>query len=400
MLDNAKREKPVKTRKLEKALLKACKSAPGPSAVEALAEHYLRCYKFDKAREAVEDGLLRYPESQKLRLLERRIKRTDLYGDFLKANNEITANPSPDAHANLAALYRAVGDIDKALDACARGLAAYADSVRLYLNVAELRIRRFAKNFMPKDAVIALANLEKAVSLNENDYAVSILLAEFYLAIGASEAAIGILKKILVTSPADEHAQKLLENALETTHKDEPVEDLVREVSAARRLAVNPEMLKYLEKCTRENERPAAERNVDLEQMKGALAEALRSTDGRAMVILDPKGAIAAAAAREDAPLDIDAFAAAAREIRDNTNDYALRMDLGNFENGEIEGPFGHLLVYSVERWLIAGITPETPSNRERMRKRMLEVAEDCILTAPAAEPQPAPEQAQPEQGA
>jgi tetratricopeptide (TPR) repeat protein len=398
MPDNAKQEKPINPRKMEKILQKACKVTPGPSSFEALAEHYLRQYKFDKAREVVEDGLRRYPESQKLRLLEQRIKRTDLYGDFLQASQDVSGNPTPDAYANLAALYRVVGDIDKALETCATGLAAFPDSVRLYLNVAELRIRRFAKNFMPKDAVIALANLEKAVSLNENDYAVTILLAEFYLAIGASEAAVGILKKILVTSPSDEHAQKLLETALDISRKEEPMEDLVREVSRARHMAVSPEILHYVDKCTHDGERPQVERRVDAEKMGGILTEALGSTGARAMLVLNPQGEIAAAARNEEDPVEIGAFAEAARDIHRNTNDYTLRMDLGSFQNGEIEGPFGHLLVNNVEGWLIAGITPETPSGRERMRKRMLEVAEDCILTAPPAERNEDPEAGKGEQ--
>jgi len=387
MHNTAIRNKPVNTRRLEKILLKACKDAPGPTSVETLAEHYLHCFKFDKAHEALEEGLRMYPESQKLRLLEQRIKRTDLYGDFLKASQGISTNPTPDAYAGLAALYRVVGDIDKALETCAAGLAAFPESVRLYLNVAELRIRRFAKNFMPKDAVIALANLEKAATLNENDYAVLILLAEFYLAVGASEPAVGILKKILVSNPSDEHAQKLLEAALEISRKDEPVEDLVREVSASRRMAVNPEILHYIEKCTHDGATPQVERVVDTESLKGLLADALNASGARAMLALDPKGAIAAAAHREDNPIDIDSFAVAAREIQRNTNDYALRMDLGSFQTGEIEGPFGHFLVNDAEGWLIGGITPATPSNRERMRKCMLAIAEDCIFAAPPAKP-------------
>jgi tetratricopeptide (TPR) repeat protein len=384
MLENARRERPANTRRMEKMLVRACKKTPGPSSCEALAEHYLRGHKFDKARRAVEDGLRKYPESQKLRLLDQRIKRTDLYADFVKASQEISLNPSPDAYANLSALYRAVNDIDKALDTCAAGLAAFPTSVRLYLNVAELRLRRFAKNFMPKDAVMALANLEKAVSLDENNYAASILLAEFYLAIGATDQAAGILKKILISNPADEHAQKLLESALEVSARGEPVEDLLREVSESKQMKAKPELLCYLEKCTR-SESPAPPRNVDPEKMKQLLAEALPATGARAMVILDHGGEIAAAARLEGDPISIDAFAEAAKDIVLNTNDYALRMDLGGFENGEIEGPFGHLLVNSIEGWLIAGITRAKPSNREKMRKTMLEAAEDCILTAPIA---------------
>jgi len=400
MYNSATRNKAVNTRRLEKMLVRACKETPGPTSVETLAEHYLHCYRFDKAREVLDEGLHKYPQSQRLRLLEQRIKRTDLYGDFLKASQDISASPSPDAYASLAALYRVVGDIDKALETCAAGLAVFPNSVRLYLNVAELRIRRFAKNFMPKDAVLALANLEKAASLNENDYAVSILLAEFYLAIGASEPAIGILKKILVSNPSDEHAQKLLEAALEISQKDEPVEDLVRDVAHSRRMAVNPAILRYIEKCTHDGERLPVERSVDTDRMREMLAAALNATDALAMAVLDPKGAIAAAAQREDYPIDIDAFAVAAREIHHNTNDYTLRMDLGSFQSGEIEGPFGHFLVNNVEGWLIGGITPATPSNRERMRKRMLAVAEDCILAAPQIKPVEAPPGADTDKGA
>ena len=407
MSEKPRRKRPITPRKMERKLTRAYKKAPGPSSLAALAEHYLRYQKFDRARKLVEEGLLKYPESHKLRLLEQRIKRTDLYEEFLKAGQEITENPNPDAYANLAALYRTVGDIDKSLETCAAGLAKFPNSVRIYLNVAELRISRYARDYMPRDAVIALANLEKAVSLDDTDYAAAILLSEFYMAVGAAESAIHALKKLLVSHPEDEHAQEMLDKALEMSRRDEPVEDLVRDISQKRRMAVEAGLLCYLEKCVRGVQDGKVRRRIDAEKTSKALTPALEDTGARAMVVLNPDGSLAAEARQEGDPINTEALALATREIHDNTNDYALRMDLGSFESGEIEGPFGHILVNSVEGWLISGITSARPSNRERMRKRMQEVAEDCLLTAPVIdeaqeeeEEKPDADTAQPDQGA
>lgn len=400
MSEKPRKERPVRPRKMEKALSAAYRKTPGPSTLAALMEHCLRYNNFGRARKLLDEGLEKYPDSRKMRVLEQRMKRTDFYGEFLKANREITDEPNPDSYARLAMLYRAVGDADKALETCAAGLAAFPDSVRLYLNVAELRLHRYARDFMPKDAFIALANLEKAVSLDDTDYAATILLAEFYMAIGAADSAINTLKKMLVSHPEDEHAQKLLESALEMSRTSEPMEDLLKEVSESRRMAVGPDILRYLEKCMQAGQGETARRTIDTEKMNEALALAVETTGARAMAILNPEGAVAASARQEGDPIDAEALAAAAAEIHDNTNDYALRMDLGSFENGEIEGPFGHLLVNSVQGWMVAGLTAPKPSNRERMRKRMQEVAEDCILTAPAEESGPPAEDTQPEQGA
>ena len=392
MSEKRKREQVIKPRKMEKALTRAYSKTPEPSSLAALAEHYLRCEKYGKARKLIEEGLRKYPESQKIRALEQRIKRTDLYGEFLKTHRDITENPNPDAYSRLAMLYRRVGDVDKALGTCAAGLTEFADSVRLYLNVAELRLQRYARNFMPKDAIIALANLEKAVSLDETDYAATILLAEFYMAIGAAESAINTLKTLLVSQPEDEHAQQLLDKALEMPHSEEPVEDLLRDVSARKSMAVDTGLLRYFEKCTHASRSEPPRRNVDQDNMREALTLAVESTGARAMAILDPEGGVVATARTEDDPIETETFAVACKEIRDNTHDCALRMDLGGFETGEIEGPFGYMLVNSVEGWLIGGLTSARPSNRERMRKHLREVAEDCILTAPTVEKSEEPE--------
>ena len=393
MSEKRKKEQVIKPRKVGKTLTRAYRKTPEPSSLAALAEHYLRCEKYGKARKIIEEGLEKYPESQKIRALEQRIKRTDLYWEFLKAHRDITENPNPDAYSRLATLYRIVGDVDKALGACAAGLTEFTDSVRLYLNVAELRLQRYTRNFMPKDAIIALANLEKAVLLDETDYAATILLAEFYMAIGAAESAINTLKTLLVSQPEDEHAQQLLDKALEMPHSEEPVEDLLRNVSARKSMAVDTGLLRYFVKCTHAGRSDPPQRNVDRDNMREALTLAVESTGAQAMTILDPEGSVVATALIEDDPIETETFAVACKEIHDNANDCALRMDLGGFETGEIEGPFGYMLVNSVEGWLVGGLTSARPSNKERMRKHLREVAEDCILTAPTVEKSEEPEE-------
>jgi len=393
MSEKRKKEQVIKPRKVGKTLTRAYRKTPEPSSLAALAEHYLRCEKYGKARKIIEEGLEKYPESQKIRALEQRIKRTDLYWEFLKAHRDITENPNPDAYSRLATLYRIVGDVDKALGACAAGLTEFTDSVRLYLNVAELRLQRYTRNFMPKDAIIALANLEKAVLLDETDYAATILLAEFYMAIGAAESAINTLKTLLVSQPEDEHAQQLLDKALEMPHSEEPVEDLLRNVSARKSMAVDTGLLRYFVKCTHVGRSDPPQRNVDRDNMREALTLAVESTGAQAMTILDPEGSVVATTLIEHDPIETETFAVACKEIHDNANDCALRMDLGGFETGEIEGPFGYMLVNSVEGWLVGGLTSARPSNKERMSKYLREVAEDCILTAPTVEKSEEPEE-------
>jgi tetratricopeptide (TPR) repeat protein len=351
----------LKKRRALQKLEHQVESNPTPSNMSTLAERYIHLGQIDKAFEISQQGVEAFPGSEKILRTFRYIKKLQLQSKIRSLNEIIAKNPNPTSYGQLAMIYKDLGETHKAVDICADLTEKFPLSENSYLIIGEIRYQRFHEDLLAKDGQIAIENLEKALDLNSSNYKALLLSAEIYIAIGCLGLAITNLEQILNFAPTDDRVRRLHDEANEmvgdeSIDRDEiewlfvqvenrrqftniirgmDAERIIMPVSAAEEVAsydINEE---------------AVRRQVNrLSKMPGLIG-AIAMNRETGSIIADR---IVLRVKKED-------FDNVIKTIHRVSHDACLRMDVGGFSSGIIQGPFGHLHMLSIEGILLAVLT-------------------------------------------
>lgn len=319
-------------------LEKAAKETPSVNTLGALIKKYIALGDFDNALRVARAALEQFPDSDEIFELYSKLRRQQATEEIENLKKALKQRPTSTAFAQLAEIYKDLREEELSIRYCKQAVELFPNDDNAYQILGELRLRRFYKDLLIKDAQIAMSNLEKAYEINNRNYRALLALAKFYLQIGMVQKARQRLKSILLFAPEDENVKKILEisaNVPKPPHED--LDLLLHQVEVQRRLHYS---------LDRENNTvpiPVYTPEILQEAMEGLkYAEGLIS-----LLICDEDGNLIARYAKEN--IDIYTYYEVAVSIYQTVQDSSRQMDLGRFQKTEIDGPFGNIHILSTE---------------------------------------------------
>ncbi len=349
LLERIKRARQIHT------LRRAVKRSPSPKTFGTLAERFLALGEPERALTVAQEGLSHFPDSERLLHVRLFVKKKSLADDIRKLRRDIARRPSPLSYTQLAQIYRELGNEDEALEMAHECAERFPLNENPYLIQAEIRLSRFLRDLVAKDAVLAEQALRKVVRLNPHHVGAHLLLAQVYYLVGGAGETRRQLRAVLTTMPTAKEVQTFLQR-LHVTESDPsdttPFEELARAVEQEGAFAAAPDSFPTLHPQA-PSVPSQSDARLDMENLMQDVARLGREPGVRNSILLDRDGEILADFSDAIA-LSRRQFAELIRSIREVADDASKRMDAGALVRAEIEGPGGSITVVRVRSLTIA----------------------------------------------
>ena len=324
----------------EKKLEAEAESNPSPETIAALSQKYIELGQLDKAIQTADNGLKTFRNSQKLRDIVAFVRKKQSQDTVKHLRDEIRVKPSPNAYAQLAGIYRDLGDIDQALDLLAECTERFTDDQSAYSMLGQIRLDNFLQEVIAYDGVHAWKALQKVKGLNPEDSASRMATAQLFYAVGANAMSVQELRDELEKNPTALDLKGFLEEvgSPPPLDKDVTVESLIERCEETGAL-VNS--LKGFPRV-----KPGVARRTGAPPKINTVAamskvQELAGTPGLAnLAILDREGRAIASLRADDAPQS-EAFREVAWGIVVVAWEGCRRMDIGSFVKGTLSFPGG-----------------------------------------------------------
>lgn len=337
-------------------LRRQVRANPSPTTYAELAERLVALGEEDDAVGVADEGLERYPHADRLAHVRLFVKKGRLTGQIRKLREDLQRRPTPLAFAQLAQLYRELGSHDEALAIAAQGAERFPLSESSYLMQGEIRMDRFRRELIAKDAVIAEGALRQVLRLNSHNVTAHLRLAEVYHLVGMRAECTAHLREVMLLTPDAADVAEFLaadETAGPALPLEDPFEDRAGAVQSAAAFAGNPAQFPS-PASGGDGPSAGAGAALDAPALRTAMAGFADHEGMRNAVLLDQAGKIVADHAATDA-IARNHFAELVAEVRDAADDAARRMDQGSLVRADIEGPGMNLVVTRV-RGLTIGV--------------------------------------------
>jgi len=314
-------------------LEKKARETPSPSTYVDMAQVYINLGMVDQTLRVAEEGLALFPASEELKRVLKFAKKSKLNHRIRDLRSRINKQPAPVLYRELASIYMELGDFGSVQGTCEECLRRFPEDDGAWLVLARARLKNFYRDLTAQDGLEAVRCLKKALSLNPASGAALRLLAEVCYRVGAIGQAQEYLEKLRGMFPGEKEVEALWQEVSTKTSREDDLEVLFRAVEEKGALAYGPP--------------GSGPRSYSLapEQalagIKKSLAQ-IASVQGvqKAAYIKGSKALV-----RGEICDARDPFLRAARVIARSAQRASRRMDIGNFNKGIVEGPFGHFLI-------------------------------------------------------
>jgi predicted regulator of Ras-like GTPase activity (Roadblock/LC7/MglB family) len=331
--------------------------SPSPSAWGELAERLIAHGQVDAAERAAAEGLRSFPHSERLAQVRLFAKRGRLAGEIRRLREDVARRPTPVAFTRLAALYRDLEQSDEALDVAREGAERFPLSEGPHLVQGEIRVERFLRDRVGRDAILAEQSLQRVLRINPRSGSAGLLLAELCWLVGDVPGCRRHLRVAIDASPVAsavrEFARKLDVEAAASAGAAQPGSDeddagfaelamLVEERGA---FANAPALFPAPRGAAPAAEEPAAALPESLRDEVDRLGTAPHV---RGAIALDREGAVLASRAEDNGTAEGLCEARLAElvaALAASADDATRRLDAGSLVRAEIECPSGSVLV-------------------------------------------------------
>jgi len=362
------------------------RSAPSPSSLAALAERHVAHGDLAEALAVAERGLENFPDAERLRQIQVFAKKKSLAGRIRGLRDELAQRPSPFVYTSLAEIHRELGNDDDALAVASECAEKFPQNEQPFLVQGEIRLERFLRDQVAKDAVHAELALQRIVRVNPQHLKAHMLLAELYHLVGALPACRRHLRTVLEQSPSANDVREFLRQfgpANEEPGPDDVTEEML--ISLAGRVeesgvfAGPPEAFPQMS-ARRSDARRHSQMRVDIDDLATEMLQFARTPGIRNTLLIDLEGQVLSH--HEDvAGIRVDAFVDLVRDVRATAGNASRRMDTGVLVRAEIEGPETSLTVVRLRQYTIAALFSD-PLRTDRVWEMLQDVTARC-LTAP-----------------
>jgi tetratricopeptide (TPR) repeat protein len=313
---------------------------PTPQAYSELAELYIQRGQTDDAHRTALEGLELFPNARRLREVSRFAKRQELQQRIRSLDVTLQHRPHPNAYTELASIYRELGDDERAEEICTRCAEGFPNNENPYLIIGEIRLDRFLDEGLVRDGNLAVENLEKVASLNQSNVKCHLMLARLLHAAGALGRCASHLRSMLSITPTAREIRGFLTEIegmiAARTEPEESLAILLEKIQHTGRFPNDPgafPAVKGLRGARREGP-------VDIDELREGMAQLARSPGIHRAVVLDSDGEVLLESGDVANPTR-SVFTNLVTSIGNTAFDLCRRMDIGNLQRSDIEGPFG-----------------------------------------------------------
>lgn len=314
-------------------LEKRAHESPSPSTFVDMAQVYINLGMADQTLRVAEEALALFPSSDELKRVLKFARKSKLNARIKELRGRINRAPSPLLYQELATIYLDLGDSGSVQGTCEECLRRFPEEDGAWLILARARLKNFFRDLHAAEGLEAVQCLEKALALNPSNTKAGKLLAEVLYRVGAIGSAQNQLEKLRGMEPEDPEIDALWREVQGKNSLENDREILFRAVEETGALAYGP---------ASSGPRPST---LAPEEALAGIKQAL------ALIAAQPgvhkaayiKGA--KALVRGEIKDARDPFLRTVRVIARAAQRASRRMDIGNFNKGIVDGPFGHVLV-------------------------------------------------------
>jgi predicted regulator of Ras-like GTPase activity (Roadblock/LC7/MglB family) len=364
----------MKKRKELQRLRDAAENRPSPETLTALATKLHENGEMEEALEVAERGLELFPLSDRVQSVFKFIRRQQLVQKIREIKERIQNQPSAAAYGQLAIIYKDMGETHKAVDVCKDLEEKFPLSENSYMIIGEIRDQRFREDRLSVDGLKAMQNLEHALEINPHNYKALLMLAEIYIRIGAFNLGIERLDSIMTFAPTDDRVRKLCDEARELVNpeadeSEEELEFLFMDVENRKAFLYDVrEVEEGLGRLIEPSVAATPGRAPSTDMLKKRLDRLDKLPGFMGAIALDREG-------REIAgkvPFHVNkgTFDGTVATILKASRNAALRMDVGDFMQGEVSGTFGQLLL-QYGNGVVLGVMADAKTRPELMHQHV-----------------------------
>ena|ERR1043165_6457678 len=334
--------------KLELALA----AKPSPVLYLQLADAHTDAGNQSKASQVLRLGAARHPNAPEIVRRQAEAEKFERELEKKRLVERIQTHPNPILYARLAELYKADGETGKTIDTCQRGIKAFPKYGGTYLVLGQIYSDK-------KQWPEAVTHLEKSAALDKYNYLALKLLAQVYMELERPSDAAQRLEDILYFAPGDEAILALLKNAKDAVHEQQPKDTLSLS-------AIRPPSRVV---STRSPSRITRQSSVGIARVSGPISKpspkdqvyakglaelrAVSGVDGA--ILVDQYGLVVAADL--DAGLDEGLAGAMITNVYRLASNNADRLNVGQFEEGFIEGSNGNVHIVQFDDMILTVFT-------------------------------------------
>ena len=327
-----------------KSLESQLQGRPTPQLYLQLADAHKDAGNSTKAAQVLKLGAARFPSAPEILRRQAEAEKIERENEKKRLIEKIQTHPNPILYARLAELFKADGEIEKTIDTCQKGIKAFPKYGGTYLVLGQIYVEK-------KQWQEAVSQLEKSVELDKYNYLALKLLAQVYMELGRPADAAQRLEDILYFAPGDEAILELLKKAREKAGQPPPTERKGANTSSAGNAAVGGERKTVRIGKLANEQKGGATSARDKQLNEGVVA--LRQVAGvTGAILVDQYGLVVAA----DLAAEIDEGLAGAliTNVYRTASGNALKLNVGTFEEGLIEGDNGNIHIVQLDEMILA----------------------------------------------
>ena len=347
LLDRLKRVQEVA------ALRRRARRNPSPPAYAALCDRCVAVGRLDTALEAAEEGLRRFPDSDRLQQVRTFVLRKQNGSEIRRLRQIVSRRPTEGAFTELVELYRSLGGDEDALAVARRAVEQFPRCERAHVLAAEIRLERFLVGRVAQDAVEADSALAAVLALNPNHVKAHVLSAQLRHLLGDVADVRRHVQTTLAAMPGADVLVAFV-NGLPDDYEAQPrnaarlARSVEREDAFARPPHEFPALPGYTAPLDGVDTVEADVENlaravVELAELPGVLNAALVDSEGTPVA-----ESSSSSPRRPREPLTPAAFASVTHSVELLADAATKRLDLGRLVCAEIEGHDGNLTVVRV----------------------------------------------------
>jgi predicted regulator of Ras-like GTPase activity (Roadblock/LC7/MglB family) len=330
-----------------KSLESQLQGRPTPQLYLQLADAHKEAGNSTKAAQVLKLGAARFPSAPEIIRRQAEAEKIERENEKKRLVEKIQSHPNPILYARLAELFKADGELEKTIDTCQKGIKAFPKYGGTYLVLGQIYVEK-------KSWQEAVTQLEKSVELDKYNYLALKLLAQVYMELGRPADAARRLEDILYFAPGDEAILELLKKAKEKAGQPF-IEKRAGSLSSMSNAAVGNSASASGTKtrigklAAEQKGTPASVRDKQINEGVAAL-RAVPGVTGA--ILVDQYGLVVAA----DLAAEIDEGLAGAliTNVYRTASANAVKLNVGTFEEGLIEGDNGNIHIVQLDEMILA----------------------------------------------
>ncbi len=346
---------------------------PVPSTFVDLGQVYINLGMNERTLQLAEEGLALFPRSEELRKLRRFAKKTRLNAKIKDLRSRLDRGPQPRLYRELATLYLEQGDFDAVQSLTDECLQCFPEDDGTLLVLAKARLTSFYRDLIAQDGLEAIHCLQRVIALDPEHLRAHRMLAELLYRVGAAPSAVQHLEILTSLVPDDKEVQEMLEDARRASPFVEDLETLFQRVEDDGAMATSPV------KGDRGPRRDAMPDKATLNRVRDSLAQVADCAGVRKAAYIRGSKALVKGDIRDGK----DSFLRIARVVSKASQRAARRMDIGTFNKGALEGPFGQICLCSYGE-VVAAVLCDPGTDVDRVLAELQELVAASLCTTGA----------------